>query len=42
MTDFLELLKNNPYPGRGIAVGRDRVYHTEFQLLLFQKLKYSS
>ena len=27
MTDFLELLKNNPYPGRGIAVGRDRVYY---------------
>ncbi len=27
MTDFLELLKNNPYPGRGIAVGKDRVYY---------------
>ena len=27
MTDFLELLKSNPYPGRGIAVGRDRVYY---------------
>ncbi len=27
MTDFLELLKSNPYPGRGIAVGRGRVYY---------------
>ena len=27
MTDFIELLKNNPYPGRGIAVGKDRVYY---------------
>ncbi len=27
MTDFLELLRNNSYPGRGIAVGRDRVYY---------------
>ncbi len=27
MTDLLELLKNNPYPGRGIAVGQDRVYY---------------
>ena len=27
MTDFLELLRNNPYPGRGIAVGKDRVYY---------------
>ena len=27
MTDFLAFLKNNPYPGRGIAVGRDRVYY---------------
>ena len=27
MTDFLEFLKNNSYPGRGIAVGRDRVYY---------------
>ena len=27
MTDFLEFLKNNPYPGRGIAVGKDRVYY---------------
>lgn len=27
MTDFIQLLKNNPYPGRGIAVGRDRVYY---------------
>ena len=27
MTDFLAVLKSNPYPGRGIAVGRDRVYY---------------
>ena len=27
MTDLLELLKNNPYPGRGIVVGKDRVYY---------------
>ena len=27
MTSFVELLKNNPYPGRGIAVGKDRVYY---------------
>ena len=27
MTDFLELLRNNPYPGRGIAVGQGRVYY---------------
>ncbi len=27
MTDFLAFLKNNAYPGRGIAVGRDRVYY---------------
>ena len=27
MTDFLAFLKSNPYPGRGIAVGRDRVYY---------------
>ena len=27
MTDFLAFLKNNPYPGRGIAVGKDRVYY---------------
>ena len=27
MTDFLELLKNNSYPGRGIAVGKDSVYY---------------
>ncbi len=27
MTDFLEFLRNNAYPGRGIAVGRDRVYY---------------
>ena len=27
MTDFLELLRGNPYPGRGIAVGRNRVYY---------------
>ena len=25
--DFLNYLKNNPYPGRGIAVGHDRVYY---------------
>ena len=27
MTDFIEFLKNNSYPGRGIAVGKDRVYY---------------
>ena len=27
MLDLIELLKTNPYPGRGIAVGRDRVYY---------------
>ena len=27
MTDFIELLKSNPYPGRGIAVGKDSVYY---------------
>ena len=27
MTDFIEFLKNNPYPGRGIAVGKNRVYY---------------
>ena len=27
MQDLLELLKNNPYPGRGIVVGKDRVYY---------------
>ena len=27
MTDFLTFLKNNPYPGRGIAVGKNRVYY---------------
>ena len=27
MTSFVELLKNNPYPGRGIAVGKDSVYY---------------
>ena len=27
MTDFLELLRNNPYPGRGIAIGNNRVYY---------------
>lgn len=27
MTDFLDFLRSNPYPGRGIAVGRDRVYY---------------
>ena len=27
MTDFIEFLKSNPYPGRGIAVGKDRIYY---------------
>lgn len=27
MTDLIELLRNNSYPGRGIVVGRDRVYY---------------
>ena len=27
MTDLLELLSGNPYPGRGIVVGKDRVYY---------------
>jgi len=27
MTDFTEFLKNTSYPGRGIAVGKDRVYY---------------
>ncbi len=27
MTSFLELLKSNSYPGRGIAVGKDSVYY---------------
>jgi len=27
MTDFLEFLRNNSYPGRGIAVGKGRVYY---------------
>lgn len=27
MTDFVAFLKNNPYPGRGIAVGNGRVYY---------------
>ena len=27
MTDFLEFLRSHPYPGRGIVVGRDRVYY---------------
>lgn len=27
MKDLIELLKNNPYPGRGIVVGHDRVYY---------------
>ena len=27
MTSFIELLKSNPYPGRGIAVGKDSVYY---------------
>ncbi len=27
MTDFFSFLMGNPYPGRGIAVGADRVYY---------------
>ncbi len=27
MIDFLNFLRSNSYPGRGIAVGRDRVYY---------------
>ena len=27
MTDLLTLLSSNPYPGRGIVVGHDRVYY---------------
>lgn len=27
MTDFLPFLRGNPYPGRGLAVGRNRVYY---------------
>ena len=27
MTNFLEFLKSNPYPGRGIAVGKNCVYY---------------
>ena len=27
MTDFLDFLRSNPYPGRGIAVGNARVYY---------------
>ena len=27
MTDLLEYLRNNPYPGRGIVVGKGRVYY---------------
>ena len=27
MIDRLNMLRNNPYPGRGIAVGKDRVYY---------------
>ncbi|MBQ9954603.1 MAG: inosine monophosphate cyclohydrolase [Eggerthellaceae bacterium] len=27
MQDLIELLENNPYPGRGIVVGRDCVYY---------------
>ncbi len=27
MTDLLDLLRNNPYPGRGIVVGKGRVYY---------------
>ena len=27
MTNFMEFLKSNPYPGRGIAVGKNCVYY---------------
>ena len=27
MTDFLEFLRNNSYPGRGIVIGKDRAYY---------------
>ena len=27
MTDFIQFLKSNPYPGRGIAMSSDRVYY---------------
>ena len=27
MQDLIELLRNNPYPGRGIVVGKDCVYY---------------
>lgn len=27
MQNLIELLENNPYPGRGIVVGKDRVYY---------------
>ena len=27
MQDLAQLLRNNPYPGRGIVVGKDRVYY---------------
>ena len=27
MTDLLDLLRNNPYTGRGIVVGKDRIYY---------------
>ena len=27
MTDLLAFLKSNPYPGRGIVIGSDRVYY---------------
>ena len=27
MIDFIDFLKNNPYPGRGIAIGNHRVYY---------------
>ena len=27
MTDFVNFLRSNPYPGRGIAVGKGRVYY---------------
>ena len=27
MKNLVELLENNPYPGRGIVVGKNRVYY---------------
>ena len=27
MKNLVELLQNSPYPGRGIVVGKDRVYY---------------